>query len=389
MFNREFIRRLIIFFLLLFSGISFAEVQHVKAAIQMSSLFSDGDRSISEIVETAKKNDIKVVIFADRDFMNWEYGIWPFRGLIKRRVESNSIAQHGFDKYFAAIEEEQKKNPEMVLIPAVETAPYYYWSGGPFNKTLKIHDWHKHLLVLGLNQEELRKLPVVANDGISRKYNQYMGKIGPAPYQNVIDYVNSKNGLIYWLHPDAEYIQERGDVKIETKQYPEDLLKTKNYTGFSIFYDGYINAGKPGGVWDQVLMNNKIWAIGALGYDQGDLDFRMKDLKTILILDQHSKESVVKALKKGKLYVVLGKRDVKIEKYSIDKKGRVAFSAMISGEKPERIKVRLIKNGKVIKVFKQPEFVYTDKDIQAKDYYRIDMEFKGGRIISNPIFVNR
>ena len=52
----------------------------------------------------------------------------------------------------------------MIIIPGIESAPYYYWQGSIFNDDLVIKDWHKHMLVIGLsNPADLEYLPVMGN----------------------------------------------------------------------------------------------------------------------------------------------------------------------------------------------------------------------------------
>ena len=121
---------LVLFILSCFCQITVAEeLIQAEAAIHISSTVSDGKLSIDEIVKIAKQNDIKIVILTDHDFMKWEYGLWPLRRIIKKTLETNSIYTYGINRYLKEIEEIQKKNPDLVLIPGVECAPFYYWSG--------------------------------------------------------------------------------------------------------------------------------------------------------------------------------------------------------------------------------------------------------------------
>ncbi|HDZ76993.1 MAG TPA: hypothetical protein ENH41_02790 [Candidatus Omnitrophica bacterium] len=148
-----------------FCRISVAEeLIQAPAAIHISSTVSDGKLSIPEIIATAKENGIKVIIFTDHAMVKWEYGLWPLRKIIKKTVERNSISTYGIKRYLREIEDAQKKNPDLVLIPALESAPFYYWSGNPFKNNLKLHNWHKHILVIGLGKaEDYKNIPSVSN----------------------------------------------------------------------------------------------------------------------------------------------------------------------------------------------------------------------------------
>ena len=120
---------------------------------------------MSEIVKTARENDVRIVIFTDMDFMRWQYGLWPLRGVIKKTVQMNSIYTYGIRRYLKEIADLQAKNQDMVIIPAVESAPFYYWEGSPFKKDLKLYNWYRHLLVIGLEDPaDYRRLPSLSND---------------------------------------------------------------------------------------------------------------------------------------------------------------------------------------------------------------------------------
>ena len=146
---------------LFISSIAFAEeFFQAPAVIQIASTVSDGKYSLEEIVQTARINGIKIVILGERDFMRWEYGLWPLRGLIKKTVKSNSLSAYGVERYFREIEKLQLGNPDMLIIPGVESAPFYYWEGSPFRKNLKVKNWHKHMLIVGLKKiEDYENIP--------------------------------------------------------------------------------------------------------------------------------------------------------------------------------------------------------------------------------------
>lgn len=468
-------------------------LMHAAAAIHISSTVSDGKLSIDEIVEIARQNNIKIVILTDRDFMKWEYGLWPLRRIIKKTVERNSVFTYGIKRYLKEIEVAQSKNTDLVVIPGVESAPFYYWKGSPFKNNLKICNWHKHMLVIGLDKvEDYKNLPSLSNGyslalafrfkdvyhlwpililmiGISClrrrkfryknlqgrslgpysrpwqifgtiiiffsllflfnsfpftefKYDQYHGDQGVSSYQNLIDYVNGKGGLIFWAHPEAENIQTRGKIKIETEEHTQDLLDAKDYTGFAIFYEGYEKIGHPGGIWDDLLKeyckgkrDSPIWVIAGLAFDQeGNLGARMQNLRTIFLIPRLAKSEVLKALRNGRMYVVRGpqgfyllldefavydsfldNKDKGIVGDEVNIKGKTLLKihgAFLDKDEVGQIKVRLIRNGNLVKTFEviSPfEIDYQDDyfDEGKKIYYRLEILYPGGILVTNPIFV--
>lgn len=140
------------------------ELRQVPVAIQISSKISDGKYTISEIVHIAKKNAMQAVIITERDLMRWEYGLWPLRNLIKKKVETGSVLRYGVLRYLQDIDTAQKNNPDILVLGGIESAPFYYWQGFPLDDTFSIHNWHKHMLVFGLKStKDYLHLPVIGN----------------------------------------------------------------------------------------------------------------------------------------------------------------------------------------------------------------------------------
>jgi len=466
------------------------ELIQASAAIHISSTISDGKYSIPEISQIARLNNIKVVIFTDRDLMRWEYGIWPLRNIIKKTVESSSVFKYGISRYLNEIRKAQERNPDLVLISGVESAPFYYWQGSPFDNSLKMYNWHKHILVIGLEKAaDYRDLPVIGNREALRipfrlkdayrlwpililltgiiclrkrqfrykdlrgrhlspysrpwricgvaliifgllffwnnfpycelKYDKYKGDSGIKPYQNFIDYVNQRGGLTFWAHPEAENIQRIGRIDLETREHTVDLLEAKNYTGFSIFYEGYKKVGLPGGTWDEVLKQycqgikaGPIWAIAGLSFDQsGELTSRMKALRTVLLIPKLGKEEVLQALREGRMYVMRGENcsqfildkfiigDISTgseatigEEILLKYNPRIDISGYFLDRQNKPIRIKLIRNGKIVKAFQ----VYSPFNVSYQDdydgggkrfYYRLEIQSQGLLLVTNPIFV--
>jgi hypothetical protein len=134
------------------------------AEIQIASTVSDGRYDIQDIVDVARHNGIKVVVMTDRDMMKWEYGAWPLRNVIKKTSENSSISTYGINRYLQHIEDVQRENSDIVIIAGLESAPYYHWEGYPMHNNLRIKDWHKHIITIGLsNADDIRNLPVAGN----------------------------------------------------------------------------------------------------------------------------------------------------------------------------------------------------------------------------------
>jgi hypothetical protein len=368
---------LFIFFLISFLQIALFEyplhAQDLKCfpgAMHVQSNFGDGRFSISRLVEKAKEKNLKVLIITDTVLRRWEYGIWPFRNIIKKKLEENSVIKTGIGKYLGTIKRLQRENPEIVILSGVEVAPLYFWTGSILKGDLTLNDWHKQLLVIGLDtKEDYRNLPIVGNrrflprdwrdiiqilwpvlllffgirlriqaksiyeaSFVSRKniaflliglailfllnnisfsiskYSQYNSNAGIGPYQDLIDFVNKNNGLVFWAHPEASYSRKFKNISVVTLPYKFNLWEARDYTGFAAIYQDNITATDPGDLWDELLESYcqglrkyPVWGIGDIdydGYNQEDMDL----IQTVFLLKDLTKDNVLDALRNGQMY---------------------------------------------------------------------------------------
>lgn len=472
----------------LFAG----DLLQVPAAIQISSRISDGKYSIPEIVRICRDGKYKVVVITDRDLMRWEYGIWPLRNIFKRTVEDKSLLKYGAKRYLDELNAVQSLNPDLVIIPGVESAPFYYWQGDLFHSNLELLDWHKHMIAIGLDSAEvLERLPVVGNKkGLAEpsglrdllllwpvsllvaglfclrkrtydysdqsgrplapfskswrrtgfifmaagllflaenfpfrtySFDQYHGDAGIKPYQDYIDYVNNHSGLSFWAHPEARNVDKIDDVSVRTEEHVNNLMLSRDYTGFAVFYEGFKIAGKVGGVWDSLLLDycqgkrkNPVWAIGGLSFDSnGNLEDYLQDLRTVLLLPELNRAEALKALKSGRMYAIRGKDSSQfvLRKFSVSDSSsgeekimgqelrsvgapQISMSVDLLNGQQQPFKIKLIRDGKIVNTFEAStpaELSYVDEQAPAAGtfYYRLEINSSGVVAITNPIFVRK
>jgi len=126
---RHQIITLAIVFVLLSLMPASAEYYAVPGVIDTRTTFSDGAYTPQELADLAMQKGLRVLVINDHDRVAMEYGLPPLRHISKYRIEHNSINLKGADLYLKAIEEVEKKHPDMIVIPGSETTPFYYWSG--------------------------------------------------------------------------------------------------------------------------------------------------------------------------------------------------------------------------------------------------------------------
>ncbi|NIM90450.1 MAG: hypothetical protein GTO17_05825 [Candidatus Aminicenantes bacterium] len=450
----------------------------IPGLIGLRSDFSDGAHSIEYLLKLAQKRGFQVLFINDHDRKVLEYGIRPFQNILKRRVEEPSINERGSENYLSAIESNQKKYPDMILIPGAESAPFYYWKGSYLSGNLTVRDWERHLLIVGLEEPRVyMELPILHNgfstryilpsipatyfflliplllalymlkgkrlvrySGIfilvltlllfvnnhpfrSSPYNQYHGDQGISPYQLLIDYVNSRGGMIFWNHPETRSGRgQLGPISRDTPPYPQVLLESKNYTGFSALYGERITVTEPGDIWDRVLLEyclgqrvRPAWGVSTAEFhEEGAAGARLGRYPTIFLVKNRTKTDILNAIKKGRIYAYAGNVDLPrlvLEHFSISSSDSTQKGIMgeeislkrypiitihistIGLEKGNSLSIRLIRSGQLIHTFtgETPLSIYFEDEYfepGRKIYYRLDIrDRKGRRLISNPIFV--
>lgn len=454
------------------------EYIQVAGLIDIHTDFGDGAHSLEHLVKLAKKRGFNVLFINDHDRMTLEYGVRPFQNILKKKVEKPSINKGKPENYLNTISSVSKKYPEMILIPGAESSPFYYWKGNYFKKNLTVCDWEKHLLIVGLeNPRDYRELPILHN-GCSTKYvtslisvgffllfipliiglfmlrarkairysgiiififflllifnnhlfksspfDQYHGPQGILPYQLLIDYVNSRGGMVFWNHPEARSGRGRlGSVFRETHPYPHTLVESKSYTGFAALYGDTITVTEPGNIWDRILKEycsglrkSPVWGISSADFhEDGSAGERLGNFPTVFLVKNKTKNAILNALKKGRMYAYRGNVDLPqlvLEEFSIYvsetsrkavmgeeivSKGHPTINISISSsgiERENNLTVRLIRYGELLRSFsgKTPISInFQDYIFEPgkKIYYRLDVrDRKNRKLISNPIFV--
>jgi len=329
---------------------------------------SAGHYPLDQLVSIARAKGLQVLIPADHDLQIMEYGFPPFRNLIKRREQRGSVIKVGPEKFLAQIAQANKMQDDILIIPGVQSSPFYYWTGSPFKGNLTANDYRKELLLIGMQSPaDYRGLPLLGN-GFSTRYTKkllpqsliflagfvfaiylvlqkgviriiggiisilsigllisqhpfqssffdpYHGNQGVKPFQEVINYVNARGGQVFWLHPESNYAVngvQLGPATLITKHYPDDLIVSQGYSGFEAIYGDWITATDPGKHWDRVLMaycrgnrSKPAWGISGADFHDEKAGVELDTFQTIFLVKHKTTEAILEALSKGRLYAV-------------------------------------------------------------------------------------
>lgn len=242
--------------------------QQLLAAVHVHSTASTGEMTVEALADRSEQLGLDVLVLTDNFSLRYEYGLWPLPGLLKQRVSFPSVLEYGIERYLDEIAAAQSRHPKLVILPGVEVAPYYYWTGSLWGQTLTMHDAQRNLLVFGLSKpEDYRSIPASGNPGsytfdwrglvngapmllvlpavwLWRPFRQggaqrslrriiacvlivfavaleanawplsqpafssYDDRLGYRPYQALIDDVRGKGGLVFWSMTEARDFHE-------------------------------------------------------------------------------------------------------------------------------------------------------------------------------------
>ena len=97
----------------------------VDGVADIKSNFSTGCSSITDIANQAERQKIDVVLFGDYARNSIEYGVKPFEKIFKDIHREPSVLERGAGGYLSEIKDNNRKFDRTLLIPGVETIPFY------------------------------------------------------------------------------------------------------------------------------------------------------------------------------------------------------------------------------------------------------------------------
>lgn len=344
--------------------------RQLRGVIHVQTCFDGaGSLCLPELVGLARQKGLEVIVTADHDLQAMEYGLFPLRNLIKRRETRPSVLSIGPEKFLDQIAQANQSQTDVLVIPGVQSSPFYYWSGTPWDNNLTAHDFHKELLLVGMTRpEDYEGLPLLhrgfATDHIAARlprwlvfwaalalalalmrhkgiwtyptailavaslvliieghpfhssaFDPYHGDRGTVPHQAVIDHVNRAGGLAFWLHPESAFAVQGvklGPVRLQTDRHPQDLIATDHYTGFEAVYGDTTTAELPGRHWDEALgrycrgqRDRPVWAIAGADFHGRPGEDPIDTYQTAFWAKDKTLSAILEAMANGRMAAVL------------------------------------------------------------------------------------
>ncbi|MDF0672777.1 MAG: hypothetical protein P0120_00335 [Nitrospira sp.] len=136
----------------------------LRAAIHVHSTMSTGSLNLESLARRAEDQQLDVLILSENFTLRYDYGLQPFEGFLKYHVTFPSIMEYGVQRFLDEVRAVQHRHPNLIIIPGVEVAPHYYWTGSLLHGDLTMHNAQRNLLVIGLEKaEDYEHLPARGN----------------------------------------------------------------------------------------------------------------------------------------------------------------------------------------------------------------------------------
>ncbi|MET0513902.1 MAG: hypothetical protein ABW047_01045 [Nitrospiraceae bacterium] len=150
-------------------------------AIHVHSTTSTGTLDLDALAERAEHLGIEALLLSENLALQYEYGLQPLRGILKISLSFPSLISYGMKRYLKDVHDAQARHPRVLLIPGLEVAPHYYWTGSLWTRDLTMHDAQKNLLVFGLHEsEDVAGLPALGNSSSYRYSPSALSGLLPA-----------------------------------------------------------------------------------------------------------------------------------------------------------------------------------------------------------------
>jgi len=134
------------------------------AVIHLHSTFSDGAASPAVMARAARAAGVDAIVLTDHLLQRVRYAPWPLGNVMGVAVSRPSVLSHGVARYLTALARAEGEAPGTLVLPGVETSPYSRFGGSPLAGSLELQGWHRHLLVLGIDDSAgLALLPAAGN----------------------------------------------------------------------------------------------------------------------------------------------------------------------------------------------------------------------------------
>jgi len=128
--------------------------------------------------------------------------------------------------------------------------------------------------------------------------------------QRVLDALKREKMVSFWAHPEAsdhnEFKYLGVPFAVDTRPYPEVLLKTRGYTGFAGVNEGENKFVDPGSIWDMLLKqyldgkrDEPPWCFGEMLYHyEGQAGKKLSNVETMVWAPEKQSAALLESIRK-------------------------------------------------------------------------------------------
>ncbi|MFA7160425.1 MAG: hypothetical protein WC299_14090, partial [Kiritimatiellia bacterium] len=228
------------------------------------------------------------------------------------------------------------------------------------------------------------------------------------------------NLMCFWAHPEAddhaEYRHMGVKFAIDTRPYPDLLLKTRGYTGFAGLNEGENNLVNPGSAWDEALReyldglrSPPPWCFGEMLYHyEGQAGKTLSNVENMLWAPEKTAAALLDSVRKGLFYARINHKEqsLALDRWQVNgfesgrtghvQGGSVKVSLAVSSKIPgEKLEALVIRNGEVVKKAQgtSPLEIAFEDNLPpgvTNFFYRAVVRGKYPlRLATNPVFIRR
>ncbi len=133
------------------------------AVVHLHTSLGDGRASPLELARAARSRGIDALVITDHFIERVSYAPWPIGTLVGVALSQASVVSSGIDRYMSALAQAEKDSG-ILMIPGLEVSPYARWTGSILDRSLELQGWHRHVLVIGIEDPRaIARLPVFGN----------------------------------------------------------------------------------------------------------------------------------------------------------------------------------------------------------------------------------
>jgi len=180
-----------------------------RASLHNHTVYSDGCRTPEDLLELARVQGMAILAYTDHR----EGKICMGKNKLVC-AQTGGVESVGYHAYYDHLEKIQEKAREqdMIVTKGVEVSSPYFFNNGKF-PSIVLRGQFKHFTVYSIQDPQ-----VLADMPVSREISIFKPQPipGDTPYQEFVDYIIGKGGIVHAVHVESQQDDWLGPVHVLT-----------------------------------------------------------------------------------------------------------------------------------------------------------------------------